>query len=122
MAIKVLYIDDEPINLQLFELNFGKEYTIKTGLDGVSGLKILEENPDTKLVISDMKMPGMNGLEFIGKAKEKYPDKKYYILTGFDITPEISSALESGLILEYFSKPFNVRELSKVMSSADSNG
>ncbi|MFN8259176.1 MAG: response regulator [Bacteroidales bacterium] len=111
MKIKILYVDDEPINLKLFEINFARDFEIFVAEDGISGLGILEKEPDIKVIISDMKMPGMNGIEFITKAKEKYPAKKYYILTGFEITKEIQNALECGMILKYFRKPFNIKEI-----------
>ncbi|MFC2090690.1 response regulator [Bacteroidota bacterium] len=113
---KILYVDDEPINLQLFKINFRKKYQVLTAIDGFSGLDVLDQNQDTIFIISDMKMPGMSGIDFILKAKEKYPDKKFYILTGFEITNEIRRAIDSGLILQYFSKPFNLIEIDKVLS------
>ncbi|MCU4166718.1 response regulator [Carboxylicivirga caseinilyticus] len=118
---KILYVDDEEINLLLFESNFKSLYNVIIAHDGFEGLKVLEDNPDTLVIISDMKMPGMNGIEFIKKAKTKYPDKKYYILTGFEITDEIKKAMESGLILEYFSKPFEVKRMHNIIKEAFEN-
>ena len=115
---KILYVDDEQINLFLFEANFKDKYDVLTAFDGFKGLEVLDENPETVVIISDMKMPGMNGIEFIKKAKEKYPDKKYYILTGFEITEEIREALDSGLIIEYFSKPFEVEKMHVLIAKA----
>lgn len=109
--VKILYVDDEPVNLMLFEINFSKGYEILTAESGFLGLEILKENPETLIIISDMKMPSMNGIEFIKMAKVKYPDKKFYILTGYEITKEIQDALDTGLIMKYFSKPFNVKEI-----------
>lgn len=109
--IKILYVDDEIINLQLFEINFGRNYKVLTAESGLAGLDILENNPEINIVISDMKMPLMNGIEFIKKAHEKLPDKNYFILTGFEITDEIQNALSSGLIIKYFRKPFNMGEI-----------
>ncbi len=115
--MKILYIDDEPMNLQLFEINFSrKNYEVLTADDGFSALEVLEKNPDILTIISDMKMPRMNGVEFIEKAKKRYPDKKYYILTGFDLTNEIQIALETGLIINYFKKPLNVKEIDAAIS------
>jgi CheY-like chemotaxis protein len=108
---KVLYVDDEAINVMLFKANFKKTFAVITGLSGFEGLDLLAQHPDVRVVISDMKMPGMNGIEFIRKAKAEYPHLVFFILTGFDITPEIEKALATGLIAEYYSKPFNVREL-----------
>jgi len=108
---KILYIDDEEMNLKLFVINFSKKYEVITGFSGFDGLNCLELHPDIQVVLSDMKMPYMNGLEFIAKAREKHIDKKYFILTGYDTTEEIKNAIKSKLILKYFSKPFNITEI-----------
>ena len=116
--MKILYVDDESINLKLFEINFNRKYDVVTASDGFTGLIALEKNTDIAVIVSDMKMPNMNGVEFIKKAKEIYPEKKFFILTGFEITEEILHALETNLILRYFSKPFNFNEIDKVISEA----
>lgn len=108
---KILYVDDEHINLLLFEQMFKKKYSVLTAGSGFEGLEVLQKEADIKVIISDMRMPGMNGLEFIRKAKEQYPSIQFYILTGYEITPEIRHALESGLISRYFQKPFNMKEI-----------
>lgn len=118
MKTKILYVDDEPINLQLFKINFDKKYEVFVADDGFQGLELLNNELDILVVISDMKMPKMNGVEFIKKAKEQFPDKKFYILTGYEINSEIQDALNSGLILRYFSKPFNIKEIEKTISDA----
>lgn len=110
--IKLLYIDDEPINTELFKINFQDNYRVITAESGREGLEELNKNDDTKFIISDMKMPGMNGLEFINKAREKYPDKKYFILSGYDISDEIEIALKEKVILKYFKKPFNMEQIN----------
>jgi two-component system response regulator (stage 0 sporulation protein F) len=110
--ITILYVDDEPINLMLFELNFEKLYTVITAGSGFLGLEKLSVNPAIKIVISDMKMPGMNGVEFIRKGKKEYPEIKFFILTGFEITEEIADALNEKIINKYFRKPFNMKEIT----------
>lgn len=116
--ITVLYIDDESINLMLFSEIFEEDYNILTGKSGNEGLQLLSENPDIKVVFSDMKMPYMNGVEFISKAKTMYPDIIYFIVTGFDITQEIAMAIENKLIENYFSKPFKVEEIKEAIELA----
>ncbi len=113
--VKILYIDDEETNLELFEYNFTDNFDVITGTCGSDGLECLRKYPDIKVVISDMKMPLMSGLEFIKKAKSIYNDKKYFILTGYDITEEIKAALKSKLILKYFRKPFNIMEIENAI-------
>jgi two-component system response regulator (stage 0 sporulation protein F) len=115
---KILYVDDEEINLELFVINFKDSYEVLTAHDGYGGLEVLDSNIDVSIVISDMKMPAMNGIEFIKKARQKYPNKKYYILTGFDITNDIEEALSNGLILEYFCKPFEIEKMHRIIAEA----
>ncbi|MGE4288384.1 MAG: response regulator [Salinivirgaceae bacterium] len=109
--ITLLYVDDEPLNLTLFEINFRRKYKVLTAGSGAEGLQKLEGNQDIIVVISDMKMPGMNGIEFIKKAKEQYNHIAYFILTAFDINKEIKEALDQKLINRYFNKPFNIKEI-----------
>lgn len=113
---KIMYVDDEELNIMLFEANFEAKYQVITAFDGSAALNVLDSNPETKVIISDMNMPGMNGLEFIKKAKEKYPDKAYYILSGYDKTKEIEDALSSKLIVDYFRKPFNPAKLHEIVA------
>jgi len=109
----LLYVDDEPMNLMLFELNFGNDYMIFTADSGTTGLEILDANPEISIVFSDMRMPGMSGIEFIRKAKKNYPSVKFLILTGFGLTDEIQDALHAGLIAKYISKPFNMKDIKE---------
>jgi len=115
---KILYIDDEVINVKLFTYNFSKKYDLVTGFCGKEGLDCLEKYPDIKVVISDMRMPGMSGIEFVTKAREKYNDKSYFILTGYDVTTEIREALDSRLIERYLRKPFNVFEIETAINES----
>ncbi len=116
--ITILYVDDEPINLMLFKASFNRKYNIITAESGNEGLSQLKANPDTIVVISDMKMPGMNGIEFIRLAKLDFPNISFFILTGFEITDEIYEALKEQLIHKYFRKPFDIDELEKAIIEA----
>ena len=107
----ILYVDDEPINLQLFKINLNRKFNILTAESGTEGLNILKKETEICVVISDMKMPGMNGLDFIQAAKQNHPNIKFFILTGFNITPEIRDALDKKIITKYFRKPFNINEI-----------
>ena len=107
----ILYVDDEEINLMLFEINFKEKYHVLGTNSPVKGLQILKDNHEISVVISDMRMPEMNGIQFIKKAKKKFPKICYFILTGYDITDEIAEALNNKLINFYFKKPFNMKEI-----------
>jgi two-component system, response regulator, stage 0 sporulation protein F len=116
--IVILYVDDEPINLLLFQKNFEKKYSVITAESGQNGLEELLKNTAIKIVISDMKMPGMNGVEFIRKAKKEYPSIEFFILTGFEITVEIADALNEKIINKYFRKPFNMYDIETAINEA----
>jgi len=107
----ILYVDDELMNLKAFAINLDKSYDILMGEDGLQGLEILEMNPQVSIVVSDMRMPKIDGLEFIRRARELFPNKSYYILTGYGLNDEIQSALDQGLIKKYFSKPFDLEAI-----------
>jgi DNA-binding NtrC family response regulator len=107
----LLYVDDEPLNLKLFALNFSKKFNVITSESPYEGLALLKSPPKINVVISDMKMPGMNGIEFIRAAKKEFPNLTFFIITGFDITVEIAEALKEGIIYKYFRKPFNMKEV-----------
>jgi two-component system response regulator (stage 0 sporulation protein F) len=117
-TITLLYVDDEPLNLQLFAYNFKSMFDVRTAESGDAGLEMLRKEPSVSIVISDMKMPGMNGIEFIKKAKELSPNIICFILTGFDITDEILFALQEELIHQYFRKPFSMKEVEKAIMGA----
>lgn len=114
--ITLLYVDDEVLNLTLFKHNFKKEYNVLTAESGEEGLNILKEDNEISVVISDMKMPGMNGVEFIRTAKNMFPKISYFILTGFDITEEIADALNDKIIEKYFRKPFSKTEIKNALN------
>jgi two-component system response regulator (stage 0 sporulation protein F) len=112
---KILYVDDEEMNLMLFETMFSKTCNVKTASNGQNALKLLREIEKPEVVISDMRMPGMDGLEFISKAAKEYPDIDYYILSGFEISQKVHEALNSGLVKKYFQKPFRKHELESIL-------
>ncbi len=107
----ILYVDDEAINLELFNLNLRKFYNIFIADSPDKGLEILKEKKEIEIVISDMRMPVMDGLTFIKEAKKQFPNIYYFILTGYDIDEEISQALNDNLIQKYFMKPFDIEDI-----------
>lgn len=117
--ITVLYVDDEKDNLFVFKANFSRKFEVITSISPIQALGELEvHHNEIIVVISDMRMPEMNGIEFIKKAKSKYDDIYYFILTGFGNNPEIEEALNNKLICKYFTKPFDAREIEEAILEA----
>ena len=118
MKKTIMYVDDEAINLRLFQIRFHDNYNIITCASGLEGLKKLKEHPDVSVIISDMKMPGINGVEFIKMVKQLNREISCFILTGYNVTPEISEALEVKLIEHCFHKPMNVSKISVALDQS----
>ncbi len=96
--VKILLVDDEPLLLESLEiiLTMSGDYEVcgKAG-NGVEALKLLKENvPDVMLV--DLNMPGMGGIELIPKVREEHPDIKIIVLTTFYDEKSIASAIAGG--------------------------
>ncbi len=117
--IAILYVDDEEVNLFLFRTNFEASYPVFTAISGEDGLNELADHSDKIIVvISDMRMPGMSGIEFIRKARKKYSNIVYFILTGYACNEEIEEALEQRVIHQWFSKPFDMEKIEEAIQEA----
>ena len=98
----ILCVDDEENILTALERTFLEEedYEILTANSGEEGLKLLEGN-QVDLIISDQRMPGMSGVEFLKKARELYPDTIRIALSGFADFDTITKAINEGRYTAY---------------------
>jgi len=115
--IKILVVDDEEIMRNLLDKLLSIEgYNILTAVDGQDALEVIaKENVD--LVVSDMKMPRMDGFELLKNLRNNYPDIGVVIMTGYGDTYTVKDALLLGAD-EYLSKPFKRLELLSVVEKA----
>jgi len=114
---RVLYVDDEIVNLELFMFSFEEDYDVITAISAMQGLEILKKI-DIKVVLSDLKMPDMSGLEFIERVKKQTPDKICMLLTAYAEPDVLIKALNSEMIFRYMIKPWDRYELKKTIESA----
>jgi two-component system NtrC family response regulator len=106
----ILVVDDEPNYLVVIsELLKEENYEVLTALSGEDGLKIVEET-DLDLVLTDMRMPGMGGLEFLKATKNHNKDLPVIMVTAFGEVEKAVVAMKAGAY-NYLSKPFNNEEL-----------
>lgn len=115
---RILYVDDEPINLELLQFTFISDLEVMTATSAMEGLKILEENPDIRVVISDLKMPVMNGLDFIKEIKKRDEKIVCMILSGYLESETILEGFNKELIFRYLMKPWKRGELMKTILEA----
>lgn len=117
----ILYVDDEHINLFLFGRLMDKYFKVITAISGPEGLQKLENNPEIKLVITDLRMPKMDGLEFVKKAKSHFGNIPYVILSGFEKSDEVKEAIDEGLVQEYIQKPYSSEVVANRIMECISN-
>lgn len=115
---KILIVDDEESILSsLKRLLRKEEYQILTAKSGEEGLKILEEQ-EVDLIISDLKMPFMNGVDFFAQAKEKNPDALRIMLTGHATLKSVLDAIDQGKVYRFLLKPWSDDELKIAIKQA----
>lgn len=114
----VLVVDDE-VNVQksLRRLFLDTDYRVLMANSGYEGLTYLEKE-SVDLVISDYRMPEMNGVEFLAKVKADYPDTIRIILSGFADVEAVVEAINQGEIYKFLAKPWNDQELLSTVKRA----
>ena len=115
---RVLYVDDEAINLELLQLTFKNELDVLTALSAREGLDILAQNTDIHVIISDLKMPEMNGLEFIKEVKRRDDTKVCMLLTAYLESEIMLEGFNKELIFRYLMKPWNRDGLYETIQEA----
>lgn len=114
----ILIVDDEQNILNSLKRLFRKEpYEILTATNGEEGLEILDQRP-VDLIISDLKMPQMNGIEFLKRAKEKNSVPLRIMLTGHADLKGVIDAIDQGEIYRFLLKPWDDEELKMTIRQA----
>lgn len=103
--VKVLLVDDERSILDGLSRGLRGLYDLRMATSGAEGIAILEREPDLAVVMSDMRMPAMNGAAFLAKAKELVPDATRLLLTGQADMEDAIAAINEGSIFRFMKKP-----------------
>jgi len=108
---RLLFVDDEEHILSALRRLFRKEpWEILTATSGEEGLRVLEAN-QVSLVVSDQRMPGMTGVEFLSQVRRRWPDTLRIILTGYADMQAALAAINQGQVYRFVSKPWSDEEL-----------
>lgn len=115
----VLIVDDERSMRDFLKILLEKEgHKVAIAESGKKALEILD-NQEVDVIVSDIRMPGMTGIELLGAVKEKYPDLPIIMITAFASPDDAVLAMKNGAF-DYITKPFNVDEIKSVIASATS--
>ena len=117
MTNKVLFVDDDLNILASFKRRLSRRFDIATVPGGEQGLEVLEKEGPVAVVISDQRMPGMDGIQFLGEVKKRAPDTVRMMLTGnTDLTTAIK-AVNEGSIFRFFTKPCPPEEMASAIEA-----
>ena len=108
---RVLFVDDEQNVLDGIQRSLRKHVTLLTATSGEDGLRLLRESGPFALVVSDMRMPSMNGAQLLTKVREQAPDTVRMILSGQADLEATIAAVNDGHIYRFLSKPCPTEKL-----------
>lgn len=118
MSDKVLFVDDEPILLQGYQRLLRKDFSVSSAVGGAAALLLIRQEGPFAVVVSDMRMPGMDGIEFLLKARKIAPDTVRIMLTGASDLESAIHAVNEGNIFRFLSKPANKDTLVKTLTDS----
>lgn len=117
MSDKVLFVDDDPNILAAYRRSLRKACDLKTAEGGAEGLKVLEAEGPFAVVISDMQMPEMNGLEFLKEVHKRSPDSVCVMLTGNADQKTAVDAVNEGAVFRFCNKPCPPEDLAATIKT-----
>src|SRR5579872_4882938 len=118
MTKRILCVDDEPNVLQALERQLRKQFEIVTAQGPVQGLETLETQGPFAVILSDLRMPVMNGIQFLAAAKQRFPESVRMILSG---QADLAAAIEAeneGSIFRFLTKPCETDHLVTALTAA----
>ena len=116
--LKLMVVDDELDNLDLLYRTFWKDFKVYKANNAAEALAILEKEGEMAVIISDQRMPEMNGSELLSLTVERFPDTIRILLTGFTDVEDLVDAINSGRVFKYITKPWNPNQLQTLVNQA----
>jgi two-component system, NtrC family, sensor kinase len=115
---RVLCVDDDPEVLAALQMTLRRRFDVETAGNGVEGLQVLDQQGPFTVVVSDFRMPGMNGAQFLSQVRVKAPDTIRMLLTGHASVEGAIDAINHGNIFRLLTKPCPPRQLIKTIDDA----
>lgn len=115
---RVLVVDDEEAILETMTFTFQDDYEVHTSTDARKALDLLDTHGPFAVVLTDQRMPGMSGVEFVAEVFRRHPATVRMILTGFSDIEAIIQAINDGHVYAYITKPWEPEQLKQLMKQA----
>lgn len=118
MSSKVLFVDDEPNVLEAYQRNLRKRYAMDTATGGEQALTMMSQKGPYAVLVADMQMPGMNGVQFLIQAQQRAPDSVRLMLTGNADQKTAVEAVNKGHVYQFLNKPCPPEMLALALDNA----
>lgn len=118
MNEKILFVDDESNILDTFRRGLRKRFTLETAPGGKEGLDMMQNNGPFAVVVSDLRMPKMNGIQFLSHVRDASPATVRIMLTGHADLDAAIAAVNEGHVFRFLTKPCAVDTLIKALTAA----
>ncbi|MFZ5495008.1 MAG: HD domain-containing phosphohydrolase [Verrucomicrobiota bacterium] len=118
MADRILFVDDDPNLLAAFQRNLRKQFVFDTALGAVEALRLIQSDGPYAVVVADMNMPGMNGIELLERVQAASPDSVRLMLTGNADQQTAVDAVNRGAVFRFLNKPCPPEELTRAVEAA----
>ncbi len=115
---KILFIDDDPDILESFKRSFRKKYDVVTAVGAVAGLMTASEKGPFAVAVADLRMPGVDGVEFLKRLKSLHPDTVRIIFTGFADIGAAIDAVNKGRVFRFLTKDSPLETLDASLDEA----
>ncbi len=115
--INILYVDDEINNLHSFKAAFRRDFNVFVAESADEGRKILDEQM-IEVIVTDQRMPGMTGVEFLESIIPHYPEPIRILLTGYTDIQAVIDAINKGQVYHYITKPWDEQQLRNIINKA----
>lgn len=108
----VLLVDDDDNALAIYEMELSKHFDVKTAKSAKQGLAIMDTRGPFSVVISDMRMPDLDGARFLGAVSQRAPDTVRIMMTGYSDIDTALKAINLGHVYSFLTKPCSLQELA----------
>ncbi|MDR3569146.1 MAG: response regulator [Syntrophobacteraceae bacterium] len=116
MDAKILFVDDDTNILDGFRRQYKRTLAMETAESGSEALELLKHNGPFSVIVSDLRMPGMDGIQFLSRARETAPETVRMLLTGYADLETAVDAVNQGNIFRFLTKPCKAEDLLQAIS------
>jgi DNA-binding NtrC family response regulator len=115
--LKIMVLDDEPIVCKRLQPALEKlGYAVDTFTQSLEALHQIQDN-DYDIIITDLKMKGIDGMRFLQEAKKRHPETEVIVITGFATLETAKESFQKG-VFDFIAKPFKLSEIQEVVTKA----